>query len=131
MLPSLDDIAPKLNGATVFSKLDASRGFHQLRLDADSCHLTTFITPFGRYYFRRVPFRITSAPEIFQRRMSEILSDLVGAEAIIDDVLIYGRTVQEHDECLEQVIRRIHDSGLMLNQDKCEFRKNKSNTLVM
>lgn len=123
MLPNLDDIAPKLSGATVFSKLDATSGFHQLCLDADSCHLTTFITPFGRYCFKRLPFGITSAPEICQRRMSDLLSNLEGTEAIIDDIVIYGRTVQEHDERLEEVIQRIHDSGLTLSRGKCEFRK--------
>ena len=125
MLPNLDDIKPKLHGATVFSKLDASGGFHQLPLDPESCHLTTFITPFGRYCFQRVPFGITSAPEIFQRKMSEILTDVEGAEAIIEDVLIYGRTVEEHDKRLEETLRRIHYAGLRLNREKCEFRKSK------
>ncbi|XP_060064740.1 uncharacterized protein K02A2.6-like [Ylistrum balloti] len=66
MLPTLDDIAPKPTGAKVFSKLDASSGFYQIPLHPDSSKLTTFITPFGRFCFRRVPFGITSAPEIFQ-----------------------------------------------------------------
>ena len=95
MLPNLDDISPKLCGATVFSKLDASSGFHQLPLEEDSCHLTTFITPFGRYCYRFVPFGITSAPEIFQRRMSEVLSGIDGAETIMDDILVYGHTVEQ------------------------------------
>ena len=57
MLPTLEDIAPKLAGATLFSSLDASSGFWQIPLDKDSARKTTLITPFG----------ITSAPEIFQR----------------------------------------------------------------
>ncbi|XP_062584093.1 uncharacterized protein K02A2.6-like [Saccostrea cucullata] len=123
MLPNLDDIAPKLCKATVFSKLDASSGFHQIPLDPESCHLTTFITPFGRYCFQRVPFGITSAPEIFQRRMSEILADITGADAIMDDIIIYGSTVEEHDERLDRVLDRIKEVGLKLNKKKCEFRK--------
>ncbi|XP_062593536.1 uncharacterized protein K02A2.6-like [Saccostrea cucullata] len=123
MLPNLDDIAPKLCKATVFSKLDASSGFHQIPLDPESCHLTTFITPFGRYCFQRVPFGITSAPEIFQRRMSEILADIEGTDAIMDDIIIYGSTVEEHDERLDRVLDRIKEVGLKLNKKKCEFRK--------
>ena len=68
MLPNLDDIAPDLKGAKVFSKLDASSGFYQIPLDQESCSLTTFITLFGRYCFKRVPFGLSSAPEIFQRK---------------------------------------------------------------
>lgn len=123
MLPNLDDVAPKLAGAKVFSKLDASSGFYQIPLHPDSCKLTTFITPMGRYCFKRVPFGITSAPEIFQRKMTELITGLEGTEAIIDDVLIYGTNREEHDKRLEAVIRRIHESGLKLNRDKCEFRK--------
>ena len=125
MLPNLDDIAPKLSGSIVFSKLDATSGFHQIPLDEASCLLTTFITPFGRYCYRRLPFGITSAPEIFQRRMTEILDGLDGVETIIDDVLIYGRTQSEHDERLERVLNRIRDAGIKLNRDKCEFSKDR------
>lgn len=73
MLPNLGDISPRLAGSTLFSKLDASSGFYQIPLHPDSCELTTFITPMGRYCFRRVPFGITSAPEIFQRKMTDLL----------------------------------------------------------
>ena len=125
MLPNLDDIAPDLEGATVFSKLDASSGFYQIPLNEESRELTTFITPFGRYSFRRVPFGITSAPEIFQRKMKEMLSGLNGVEVIIDDILIHGKNDREHDEHLKAALKRIHESGLKLNSDKCEFRKTK------
>jgi hypothetical protein len=101
MLPNLDDISPKLRGATVFSKLDASSGFYQIPLHPSSCELTTFITPMGRYCFRRVPFGIISAPEIFQRNMTELLDDLDGIEVIIDDTLVYGKTREEHDKRLD------------------------------
>ena len=91
MLPNLDDISPKLAGSSLFSKLDASSGFYQIPLHPDSCELTTFITPMGRYCFRRVPFGITSAPEIFQRKMTELLRGIEGVEVIIDDILIHGK----------------------------------------
>ena len=64
-------------------------------LGEDSQKLTTFITPFGRYCYTRLPFGITSAPEIFQRRTSEVLAGQEGADAITDDVSIYGKTVAE------------------------------------
>ena len=110
MLPNLDDIALKLCGATVFSKLDAECGFHQIPLHEDSQKLTTFITPFGRYCYTRLPFGKASAPEIFQRRMSEVLAGQEGADAIIDDVLIYGKTVAEHAWRLKETLERIKNA---------------------
>ena len=87
--------------------------------------MTTFITPMGRYYSKRVPFGITSASEIFQKKMTEMLRDLQGVEVIIDDILIHGKTREEHDKNLEDVLRRISESELKLNYEKCELRKTK------
>ena len=123
MLPSLEDISPKLAGSKVFSTLDAASGFWQIPLDESSQLMTTFITPFGRYAFRRLPFGISSAPEIFQRKMSSLLEGLSGVEVIMDDILVYGRDLEEHDACLTAVMRRIDGSGLKLNPSKCVVRQ--------
>jgi len=71
ILPSTDEMTAQLNGSTIFSSLDAASGFWQIPLDKDSQRLTTFITPYGRYCFKRLPFGINSPPEIFQRKMVE------------------------------------------------------------
>ena len=94
MLPNLKDISPKLRGSKIFSKLDAVSGFNQIPLDEESRLLTTFITPFGRFCFKRLPFGISSAPEIFQRRMTELLGNIEGVQVIIDDILIHCRTME-------------------------------------
>ena len=78
ILPTLQDLTSRLAGATVFSSLDAASGFYQIPLHEDSQELTTFITPMGRYCYRRLPFGITSAPEIFMRKMNELLQGLDG-----------------------------------------------------
>ena len=62
ILPSVEHTLGMLAGATVFSKLDANMGFWQVPLTKESAKYTTFITPFGRYYFNRLPFGIASAP---------------------------------------------------------------------
>lgn len=90
ILPTSNEITAKLSGATVFSSLYAASGFWQIPLHPDSCKLTTFITPFGRYCFKRLPFGITSAPEIFQRKMLETLEGLEGVEVFMDDILVHS-----------------------------------------
>ncbi|KAL0175066.1 hypothetical protein M9458_031034, partial [Cirrhinus mrigala] len=90
ILPALDDILHRLAGSTVFSSLDAASGFWQIPLDEESARLTTFITPLGRFCFKRLPFGVTSAPEIFQRKMCELLRDHEGTIVYMDDILVSG-----------------------------------------
>ena len=89
----------------------------------ESARLTTFITPYGRYCFNRLPFGIMSAPEFFQKQMSKILTGLDGVVCMIDDVLIHGKTPQEHDQQLVAVLDRLRKAKVTLNKEKCEFSK--------
>lgn len=73
-LPVTDHVLGQLGNAKFFSKLDANFGFCQFELAQESQILTTFITPFGRVKFKQLPFGITSAPEFFQKKMSQLLS---------------------------------------------------------
>ena len=121
MLPSVEQILAQLSGAKVFSKIDTNSGFHQIPLAKESALLTTFITPFGRFCYNRLPFGITSAPEHFQRRMSETMDSLEGTLCIMDDILIYGSNQEEHDARLTAALDRIQAANLTLNRDKCKF----------
>ena len=67
ILPSVDHVMAQIGDAKIFSKLDANSGFWQIELAPESAKLTTFITPYGRYKFNRLPFGISSAPEFFQK----------------------------------------------------------------
>ncbi len=122
-IPTVDDILTKLSGATVFSTLDASSGYWQLPLDESSKKLTTFMSPFGRYYFNRLPFGISSASEIFQREMMEILRNLEGVVCYQDDILVFGTDQCEHDARLSAVMSRLAEANVKLNRDKCVFRR--------
>uniref|UniRef100_A0A3P9HPN0 Gypsy retrotransposon integrase-like protein 1 n=1 Tax=Oryzias latipes TaxID=8090 RepID=A0A3P9HPN0_ORYLA len=77
----------------------------------------------GRFCFRRLPFGITSAPEIFQRLMSNLLKDLEGTVVVMDDILVYGSNKEEHDNRLKAVLQTVKASGLKLNRAKCHFGK--------
>ncbi|KAK2185881.1 hypothetical protein NP493_220g03035 [Ridgeia piscesae] len=126
MLPSLEDIAPKLAESKVFSTLGAASGFWQIQIDEDSQLLTTFITLFGRNAFCRLPFRISSTPEIFQRKMSTLLEGLDGVEVIMDDILVHGRNREEYDARLHAVLKIINDSGLKLQPKEMRLQKNRT-----
>ena len=127
VLPTFKDFAPKLAGAQYFSMLDASSGFWQIPLHPESAKITTFITPFGRFCFKRLQFGITCAPKIFQGLMTDLLKKEKGCEAIMDDIIVYGKSVEDHDENLHKTLQIVKESGLKLNKNKCEFRKSALN----
>lgn len=87
ILPAVDETLAKLAGAIVFTKLDATAGFWQIPLHPESVPPTTFITPFGRYCYKRLPFGISSAPEHFQKRLTQMLTGLEGTVCHADDIL--------------------------------------------
>ena len=96
-LPTVDETLAQMAGAAVFSELDANCGFWQIPLHENSQKLTTFIPPFGRFYFKRLPFRISSAPEYFQWRMSAILAGHKSVLCHMDVIFIFGCDQCEHD----------------------------------
>ena len=122
-IPKVDETLAQLSGATTFRKLDANSGFWQIPLAPESRPLTAFLTPFGRYCFNKLPFGVSSAPELFQRRMNQILEGLEGVLCQMDDVLIFGCDKPQHDERLIAAMKRIEAAGVTLNSEKCEFAK--------
>uniref|UniRef100_A0A3B1J669 ribonuclease H n=1 Tax=Astyanax mexicanus TaxID=7994 RepID=A0A3B1J669_ASTMX len=122
ILPSVEQTLGSLAGAKIFSKLDANMGFWQIPLAPDSAKLTTFITPFGRYFFNRLPFGIASAPEHFQNRMAtEVTEGLEGVVCHMDDVLVWGQSQDEHDARLRSVLKKMETAGITLNTEKCSL----------
>ena len=114
---TVEEVVARMPNAKVFSVLDASSGFWQIKLDQESSKLCTFNTPFGRYRFKRLPFGICSAQDVFQDVMSEIFSGIEGVEVIVDDLLIWGENQQQHDERLKQILERARQKNLKLNKE--------------
>ena len=125
----LRKIATRLNGAKLFSVFDTSNGFWQVELDEESSMLTTFNTPFGRYRWKRMPFGISSAPEVWQGKMREHIEGLKGVEVIADDFVIvgYGNTLAEwqsdHDQNVRVFLDRCRERNLKLNKKKARLRQ--------
>ena len=89
LMPTIDDLVADLNGATVFSKLDLSSRYHQLKVKPESCHITTFSTHVGLRRYKRLMFGINAASEIFQNAIEEILTGLPGCKNISDDIIVF------------------------------------------
>lgn len=87
-LPTIEEIATQLHGAKVFTLLDVRNGFWHVKLEEESSYLTTFQSPFGRYRWKRMPFGISSAPEVFERKMHEFAEGLAWTEVVADDFLV-------------------------------------------
>lgn len=123
ILPSVDQTLGILSGAQYFTKLDANKGFWQIPLGKESALYTTFITPFGRYHFKRLPFSISSAPEHFQNMMvTEVIAGLEGVVCHKDDILLWGATNEQHDARTHAVLERAVKAGV-INMSKCKFGK--------
>ena len=118
-LPKIDELFNELCGATVFTQLDLASAYHQLLLHPESRDLTCFITYDGLYRFRRVCFGISSAPSAFQKMMSSILAGMSGVQCYLDDVVIYGKTAEEHNQNLHNVLSKLDSYGIKLNHSKC------------
>ena len=122
-MQKVDETLAQLAGAALFSKLDVNSGFWQIPLAEESRSLTTFVTPFGRYRFNKLPFGISSAQELFQKWISKVLEGLDGVVCQVDDVLDFGKDQAEHDTQVIAALERIEKAGVTLNKDKCEFWK--------
>lgn len=126
-MPNIDDEIARLSGQTYFVTLDLTSGYYQVPISEQSRPLTSFVTPDGQYEFNRMPFGLANAPAVFQRMMNKVLGPVRydGATAYIDDVLIYGKNVEECLTRLENVLQLLENANLTLNLEKCEFLKDK------
>ena len=123
-MQTIEDILPELGKAKVFSKLDCLNGYWQVILDEDSSLPTTFGTPFGRYKWKRMPFGISPAGEIFQSRLDQVIDDIKGVKTVADDILVIGNgdsveeAITDHDVKLQQLLERCREREVKLNKGK-------------
>ena len=120
-MKTIEEVIMRMPNAKIFSVLDASSGYWQVKLDRDSAKLCTFNTPFGRYMFNRLPFGLCSAQDVFQSIMSEMFDDIDGVEVIVDDLLIWGENESQHDSRLRKVLERAKERNLKLNKKKSQI----------
>uniref|UniRef100_A0A3P9MCB8 Gypsy retrotransposon integrase-like protein 1 n=1 Tax=Oryzias latipes TaxID=8090 RepID=A0A3P9MCB8_ORYLA len=121
-IPIIDEILENMTGATMFSKLDLKWGYHQIELEPESRSITTFVTHTGLWRYKRLMFGISSAPEIYQHIIGQVLQGIPGVHNISDDIIVSGETMQQHDERLHQVLQRLKENHLTVNRKKCQFQ---------
>ena len=121
-IPTIEELTHQFCGSQFFSKLDAKSGYWSVQLDEESQLLTTFQTPYGRYCFTRLPFGLKVSQDIFQLKMDQILENVKCATGISDDVVVYGKTEEEHDESLRNLMKAAADNGLVFNAEKCSIK---------
>ena len=122
-LPRIDDLFDALAGSKFFSTLDLASGYWQVEVEDRDRPKTAFTVPSGLYEFQTMPFGLVNAPATFQRVMQKTLQDLVPTACLVylDDVIVLGKTVDEHLSNLEKVLCRLTEVGLTLQPKKCHF----------
>ncbi|KAL6463768.1 hypothetical protein MHYP_G00281590 [Metynnis hypsauchen] len=122
-VPLIDEALDCLNGSKWFSVLDLRSGYYQIPMAEDDQEKTAFICPLGFFQFERMPQGVTGAPATFQRLMERAVGDMHMLEVIVylDDLIVFGKTLEQHEERLLKVLDRLEESGLKLSIDKCQF----------
>lgn len=124
LIPTLEEIVAKLCNKTIFSVLDLSDGFYNIKLDENSSDLCTFNSPFGCYKFKRLAFGVSVAPEIFQKYNEKTFGDIPGVIIYCDDLLICANSEEEHDLILKKVFERAEKCNVRFNKNKFQFKLN-------
>ena len=124
-LPRIDELFDRLQGAKYFSKIDLRSGYHQVRIADNDIDKTTFNTRYGSYSFKVLSFGLCNAPATFMNLMISIMHEYLDKFVIVflDDILIYSKTLEEHEQHLEKVLMKLREQQLYGKLSKTELVK--------
>ena len=107
-LPRIDDLFDQLKGAKYFSKIDLRSGYFQLKIRESDIPKTAFVTRYGQFEFTVMSFGLTNAPAYFMNLMNKVFMDELDKFVVvfIDDILIYSKSIQEHEQHLRVVLEK-------------------------
>ncbi|GJW05090.1 putative reverse transcriptase domain-containing protein [Tanacetum coccineum] len=122
-LPRIDDLFDQLQGSSVYSKIDLRSGYHQLGVREEDILKTAFRTRYGHYEFQVMLFGLTNAPAVFMDLMNRVCKPYLDKFVIvfIDDILIYSKNKQEHEEHIKLILELLKKEELYAKFSKCEF----------
>jgi hypothetical protein len=112
-----------MKGASVFSKIDLRSGYHQPKIRESDIPKTTFRTRYGLYEYTVMSFELTNAPAYFMYLMNKVFMEYLDRFVVvfIDDILIFSKTMEEHEEHLRLVLKKLRSNQLYAKLSKCEF----------
>ncbi|GBG88305.1 hypothetical protein CBR_g46872 [Chara braunii] len=124
-LPRIDDLLDRVQGCKYFSKIDLKSGYHQIEVHPDDQYKTAFRTRYGHYEFIVMPFGLTNVPATFQRCMNDQFRPWLDRFVVVylDDILVFSRTLQEHQGHLRQVLEKLREANFKIKAKKCEWAK--------
>jgi hypothetical protein len=122
-LRRIDDLFDQLKGACVFLKIDLRSGYHQLKIRATNIPKTAFITRYGLYEYTVMSFGLTNAHAYFMYLMNKVFMEYLDKFMVVfmDDILIFFKNEEEHDEHLRLVLQKLRENQLYAKLSKCEF----------
>lgn len=126
-MPRMDQSIDDLSGQKYFTNIDCAHGFWGIPIDEQDMHKTSFLLSSGSYEWTRMPFGLTGAPSTYARMMDRVFGDIRGKKVtyFFDDIVVLGRTFEEHMENLYEVFARIRKAKLRLQRPKCSFAETK------
>lgn len=123
-LPKISEILRKMEGATIFTKIDLKSAFHQLQIYEPHRKYFSFTWQGKKYQFKGAPEGLHLLPSFFQQVMMELFADLSDNVSVyLDDIVIFTKTKAEHTRLVKEVLRRLNAANLKINEDKCSFAK--------
>jgi hypothetical protein len=122
-LPQIEDLFDQMSGAKVFSKIDLGSGYHQLKIRVEDIPKTTFTSRYGLYEFTVMSFGLTNAPAYFMYLMNKVFMEYLDKFVVvfIDDILVFSRSEEEHEEHLRLVLQKLCEHQLYAKFSKCAF----------
>jgi hypothetical protein len=122
-LPHIDILFDQLAGAQVFSKIDLHSGYHQIKIHAEDIPKTAFTMRYGLYEYLVMSFGLTNASAHFMYLMNSVFMPEMDQFVVvfIDDILVYSKSMEEHEDHLRIVLQRLREHQLYTKFSKCEF----------
>jgi hypothetical protein len=122
-LPRINDLFHQVRGTMIFSKLELSSGYHQVRIKDEDINKTTFRIIYRNYKFAVTPFGLSNAPTTFMCLMNGIFNHYLDKFVVvfIDNILVYSKMEEEHDKHLRIVLQMLRKHKLYAKFDKCDF----------
>ena len=124
-MPRIQDCLDAVAWATLFSVFDLTSRYFQIPLEKEDIQKSSFVTKYGQYEFKTMPFGLNSASSTFQRTMEVVMASMQWTTCLIyiDDIIVFSTNFEEHISRVQEEFSRISRAGLKLQPDKCEMLK--------